>query len=73
MDGKTCQKDLIPWLKRAGPRKVARTLAAGGREGSSVNLFVFVFDADIVFCFYVVLIICILAFFMELAWNLVQR
>ncbi|KAJ5204700.1 uncharacterized protein N7498_005579 [Penicillium cinerascens] len=52
VDGKTCQKDLIPWLKRSGPRKVARTLATGGREA---------------------LIICILAFFMQLAWNLVQR
>lgn len=72
VDGKTCQKDLIRWLKRSGPRKVARTLTAGGREGSLV-MFVFVFDIDWIFCSYVAMIICILALFMELAWNLVQR
>lgn len=34
IEGRTCQTDLMPsWLKRQGPRKVAKTLYTWGREG----------------------------------------
>ncbi|KAJ5126880.1 hypothetical protein N7448_007659 [Penicillium atrosanguineum] len=52
VDGQTCRKVLIPWLKRSGPRKVTTRLSLWGREA---------------------LIICIIAFLMEFAWNMVQR
>ncbi|KAJ6120826.1 hypothetical protein N7523_005106 [Penicillium sp. IBT 18751x] len=33
VDGQTCRKVLIPWLKSSGPRKVTKKLWALGREG----------------------------------------
>lgn len=39
IEGRTCQTDLMPsWLKRQGPRKVAKTLYAWGREGGLLLL-----------------------------------
>ena len=38
LEGKTCQTDLMPsWLKRQGPRKMAKTVSAWGCEGSLIQ------------------------------------
>ena len=46
VDGRTCRKDLIPWLKRSGPRKVTKKLWVWGREGLLLILILSVVEAD---------------------------
>lgn len=46
VDGQSCRKDLIPWLKRSGPRKVTKKLTVWGREGLLIVLLIPVAEAD---------------------------
>ncbi|CEO59316.1 Putative F-box domain protein [Penicillium brasilianum] len=40
VEGQTCQSDLVPlWLKRQGPRRIARSLAMIGREAFIIGSF----------------------------------
>ncbi|KAJ5578402.1 uncharacterized protein N7459_007366 [Penicillium hispanicum] len=58
VEGRTCRADLVPsWLKRHGPRRVAKTLKVWGREA----------------WFVVALIIAFIAVMLELVWRLAQR
>lgn len=71
IEGRTCQTDLMSsWLKRQGPRKVARTLSAWGREGGlllhEINL------RSRLILKLVALTVCVIAFFMQIVWDLVR-
>jgi hypothetical protein len=68
VEGQTCQGDLVPlWLKRQGPRRIARSLAMIGREGS---LFCWrhIDGPGLTWCVLLAFVIGFFAILLELLW-----
>lgn len=69
VEGQTCQSDLVPlWLKRKGPKRIARSLAMIGREGSLFHARC-VDDLRLTWCATLAFVVGFFAILLELLWQ----